>query len=105
MKKIIREFMEFSESGDMESLGRAEVYATLQVGLLHAEIGDIITTPKTKEIYVVTKNTWNDDEQPSKIARAFSPDQMAEANTYSQGVKDKYGQELQEQSEEGVVEV
>lgn len=98
MKKIIKEFVEFSEEGGIESLGRAEVYANLQLGLLHAEIGDIITAPGTAEIYVVTKNSWGNEEYTHKVARAFTSDNMADANKYSQEVKDKYGQEIREES-------
>lgn len=97
MKKIVKEFVEFSDNGSIESLGRAEVYANLRLGLLHAEIGDIITTPQTAEIYVVTKNSWGNDEYCHKVARAYTSDQMSEASKYAQEVKDKYGQELREE--------
>jgi len=100
-KRLVREFIEYRNDGIQEEYaGKAEVFPSICVGLLHSEIGDIITTTYTKEIYVVIPNTWNTKEE-SKVVRAFAPDNMSEATKYSQEVKEKYdGQELQEEGGE-----
>lgn len=77
----------------------AKVYQTLALALMFAEIGEIVTTPSTKEVYVITPAEMG---PMTKVARAFDPDlDWGEINAYSSKVKEKYGKELREKGISG----
>lgn len=76
--------------------GRARIYPTLRVALINSDYGDIVTTARSNDIYVVTKGTWG-KKSSSKIVKSFGPETpWSEIVAFSKRTKVKHGEESEE---------
>ena len=82
---------------DQETLeskkGRARIYPTLRDALSHSDYGDIVTTARSNDIYVITKGTWG-KKSGNKIVKSFGPESpWSEIVAYAKRTIAKHGED------------
>tara|TARA_Y100000310_G_scaffold120174_1_gene118915 strand:+ start:34807 stop:35220 length:414 start_codon:yes stop_codon:yes gene_type:complete len=70
---------------------RIPQFPTIGDALSKASFGQIFTTPKSKDIYVITKGTWGEKSE-NKVVKSFPPGTpYAEIKGFSERTRAKHG--------------
>ena len=69
---------------------RIPTFNTIADALSKADFGQIFTTPKSKDIYVITRGTWG-EKSDNKVVKSFPPGTpFSEIKSYSERTKTKH---------------
>lgn len=80
---------------------RIPQFPTIADALSKAGYGQIFTTPKSKDIYVITHGTWG-DKSKDKVVKSFPPGTpYSEIKGYSDRTKSKHGGKKIQSGEKG----
>jgi hypothetical protein len=80
--------------------GRARIYPTLRQALSHGDFGDIVTTPRSDDIYVITSGSWG-RKSANKVVKSFSGDTpWSEIVAFSKRTKIKHGEGSEKDSKD-----
>lgn len=80
---------------------RVPTYDTIAVALSKSDFGQIFTTPKSNDIYVITRGTWG-QKSKSKVVKSFPPGTpYKEIKSYSERTKVKHGGKTVRKGEKG----
>lgn len=80
---------------------RIPSFPTIADALSKADFGQIFTTPKSKDIYVITRGTWG-EKSDNKVVKSFPPGTpFSEIKSYSERTKTKHAGKTHRQGEKG----
>ena len=80
---------------------KVPTYDTIAVALSKSDYGQIFTTPKSNDIYVITRGTWG-EKSKSKVVKSFPPGTpYREIKSYSLRTKTKHGGKPMMKGEKG----
>lgn len=80
---------------------RIPSFVTIADALSKATFGQIFTTPKSKDIYVITHGTWGEKSE-NKVVKSYPPGTpYAEIKSYSERTRAKHGGKTVKRGEKG----